>query len=333
MGCTGSKTQEASLPPPPPPLSHVPTIRNQPPHAFGELTLAHAPLVHTEKDTISNVRFQSNRSTIIFYKRWSDLPRAATPRREQRAKQRLKPRAQGGARLASWPAARGGLVQAPHHRRERREKRWRPWPHGRGSEFQLGHHCGHNANCWVKSTGCFSVTRNGKNKRAASSTQVRDSTRDGSVFPWERTTSRKTPEPPLLPRGMAGERRGGRAPGPVWPDGLPVPVHAAGRKLWSSPSLRLHRQQLDAWSRGDVGRSHRTWGEDTRHQGRRWETRPPRHKGQPATSVQRHGRPRCERQSWRTLGKRRSRDTGGPGVRGKVGGPSGIQSSAEAALK
>lgn len=89
------------------PLSRVPTIRHQPPLAFGELTLAHAPLVHTKKDPTSNVRFQSNGPTIIFCKQWSDLPQAATPRREQRAKQRPKPQAQGGARLASWPAAPG----------------------------------------------------------------------------------------------------------------------------------------------------------------------------------------------------------------------------------
>lgn len=131
-------------------------------------------------------------------------------------------------------------------------------------------------------------------------------------FPGRERLLERTPEPPLLPRAMAGEWRGGRTPGPVWPDGLPVPVRLAGGSGPHPPSVYSGSNSMpgaEATCEGVTGRGERIHGTKG-SAGRR---------GCPDTRVNQQ--------------TRRSRDMGGPGVRGKVGGPSGIQSSAEAAPK
>lgn len=100
---------------------------------------------------------------------------------------------------------------------------------------------------------------------------------------------------------MAGEWRGGRAPGPVWPDGLPVPVRLAGGSGPHPPSVYSSSNSMpgaEATCEGVTGRGeriHGTKGGAGRH------GRPDTRVNQ-QTSVQRRGRPWCERQSRRTLG-------------------------------
>lgn len=120
-------------------------------------------------------------------------------------------------------------------------------------------------------------------------------------FPGRERLPERTPEPPLLPQAMAGEWRGGRAPGPVWPDGLPVPVRLAGGSGPHPPSVYSSSNSMpgaEATCEGVTGRGeriHGTKGSAGRH-GR------PETRVNQQTSVQRRGRPWCERQSRRTLG-------------------------------